>query len=325
MRFGGRRGVQGYGEHAQPVSRVRQAKKQAQPPLESGVELREGFLEESSLGGAPKMAASSGIISSVEDILEEGQLGEAGKIAAPMDFIEDDVILIIDEEIEVQGRNRVVRGEGNVKFAGNSRQPVNSVFDEHPSTSRGASARFECLEEELLDYDEEVEEQVMPAMKGDVKETPHIVPKVVRGDHFGNRCRDMVVGSLPRGEEARSVSVGFGGGREDFGVGMRVNVGGVSQVPRKDGVYVSIQVGSDSGAGADKLEVSSGTVSDVVPKADEAVEVQDTTKSVAVAGSGEVELFRQDGIHLSFMGNENYLLELRLVIADLLSEKLWDR
>ncbi|KAJ1198383.1 hypothetical protein NDU88_002224 [Pleurodeles waltl] len=381
------------------------------------------------------MAASSDMITPEEGILEEGQLGEAGKMAAPRDFIEDEVILISDEEIEVQGGHRVVRGAGNAISAGNSRQQVgkvvrrlpsvggsmlhevqpwdmgnqsmfrlgeqvefidktglvlkgtvcgktsgdgsigraqvlldfwqseqgevipgcgtsgflgghgevtvhrqsgrlaggqslpvkvrapsrhrfegrvksgavyptsrepdglgtlgqgaDSVFDEQPSTSRGASARVECLEEELLDYDE-VEEQVIPASKGVVKEMPHTVPKVVRGDHFGSRHLDMVAGSLPRGEEARSVLVGFGGGREDFGVGMRKggeNVGGVSQVLRKDGVDVSIQVGSDSGAGAGKLEVSSGTVSEVVHKVDEAVEVQDTTNSVGVAGSGYV-------------------------------------
>ncbi|KAJ1165866.1 hypothetical protein NDU88_006283 [Pleurodeles waltl] len=38
----------------------------------------------------------------------------------------------------------------------------------------------------------------------------------------------------------------------------------------------------------------------------------------------EVGLFRQDGVHLTFMGNELYLLELRMLIADLLGERLWD-
>ncbi|KAJ1118528.1 hypothetical protein NDU88_006719 [Pleurodeles waltl] len=39
----------------------------------------------------------------------------------------------------------------------------------------------------------------------------------------------------------------------------------------------------------------------------------------------DVELFRQDGGHLSFWGNEHYLLELRLLIAELMGERLWDR
>ncbi|KAJ1119884.1 hypothetical protein NDU88_008068 [Pleurodeles waltl] len=39
----------------------------------------------------------------------------------------------------------------------------------------------------------------------------------------------------------------------------------------------------------------------------------------------DVELFRHDGVHLSFLGNEHYLLELRLCIAELLGERLWDR
>ncbi|KAJ1200871.1 hypothetical protein NDU88_004692 [Pleurodeles waltl] len=281
-------GVQGHGEHARPVLRVTRARKQAQRPLERGVELREGLLMECSLGGASKMAASSEMMTRNEDILEERQLGEAGKMAAPGDYIEDEVILISDEEIEEQGRHKIVRGVGNVNFASNSGQqagywevmvhrqfgrlaggqslPVkvrapsrhrfegrvksgavyptsrepdglgslgqgeDSFFDEQPSTSRGASARSECLEEELLDYEEEVEEQVMPASKGIVKETLHTIPKVVRGDHFGSRRRDKLAGSLPSGEEAISVSVGFGGGREDLGVGMRKegeNEGGV--------------------------------------------------------------------------------------------------
>ncbi|KAJ1179994.1 hypothetical protein NDU88_005222 [Pleurodeles waltl] len=38
-----------------------------------------------------------------------------------------------------------------------------------------------------------------------------------------------------------------------------------------------------------------------------------------------VELFRQDGVPLTFMGNDLYLLDLRIMIADSLGEKLWDR
>ncbi|KAJ1179862.1 hypothetical protein NDU88_005095 [Pleurodeles waltl] len=123
-----------------------------------------------------------------------------------------------------------------------------------PSTSLGASARVECLEEELLDYEEEVVEQVMPVLRGVVKETLQTIPKVVRGDHFGSHHWDTVAGSLLRGEEALLGAVGFGGGREDFGDGMQKdgeNVCGVTKVLRKDAVDVSIQVGLDSGAGAE--------------------------------------------------------------------------
>ncbi|KAJ1116218.1 hypothetical protein NDU88_004436 [Pleurodeles waltl] len=41
--------------------------------------------------------------------------------------------------------------------------------------------------------------------------------------------------------------------------------------------------------------------------------------------ASHTELFRQDGVHLSFLGNEHYLLVLRLLIAELLRERLWDR
>ncbi|KAJ1126230.1 hypothetical protein NDU88_004638 [Pleurodeles waltl] len=37
-----------------------------------------------------------------------------------------------------------------------------SVFDEQPSTSRGAGARFESQDEEWLDYEEDVEERAIP-------------------------------------------------------------------------------------------------------------------------------------------------------------------
>ncbi|KAJ1152501.1 hypothetical protein NDU88_005276 [Pleurodeles waltl] len=100
---------------------------------------------------------------------------------------------------------------------------ADSVFNEQPSTTRGTSARFECLDEEWLDVDEDVEEQVIPALKGVVRETTHTVLKVVR-DHFGNRRRDVVAGSLPRGEEFKLGSVGFGVEWQYVGIGTRVNV-----------------------------------------------------------------------------------------------------
>ncbi|KAJ1205044.1 hypothetical protein NDU88_000479 [Pleurodeles waltl] len=127
-----------------------------------------------------------------------------------------------------------------------------SVLDEQPSTSRGASARFESTEEEWLDYEEDVEEQVMPALKSVAKGATQSVSEVVRGDRSGNRHLDVAVSNLPRGEE-------LDGGSENFGFGRQVRVasganfgrGPGGLVSRKGGVDVLIQVDSDSGTGAD--------------------------------------------------------------------------
>ncbi|KAJ1205041.1 hypothetical protein NDU88_000476 [Pleurodeles waltl] len=93
-----------------------------------------------------------------------------------------------------------------------------SVLDEQPSTSRGASARFESTEEEWLDYEEDVEEQVMPALKSVAKGATQSVSEVVRGDRSGNRHLDVAVSNLPRGEE-------LDGGSENFGFGRQVVLG----------------------------------------------------------------------------------------------------
>ncbi|KAJ1187362.1 hypothetical protein NDU88_004138 [Pleurodeles waltl] len=157
-------------------------------------------------------------------------------------------------KVRAPSRHRV---EGRVKSGAvspTSREPyglgslgqgADSVCDVQPSTS----ARVECLEEELLDYEEEVDEQVTPVSRGVVKEMPRTISKVVWGDHFGSRRRDTVTGSLPRGEGAISGLVGFGGERVDFGDGMRKdgeNVCGVTKVLRKDGLDVSIQAGTSA-------------------------------------------------------------------------------
>ncbi|KAJ1210115.1 hypothetical protein NDU88_005483 [Pleurodeles waltl] len=99
-----------------------------------------------------------------------------------------------------------------------------SVLDEQPFTSRGASARFECTEEEWLDYEEDVEEQVMPALKSVAKGATQSVPEVVRGDRSGNHHRDVAVGNLARGEEFDWGSANFGFGRQ-VGVGSGANFG----------------------------------------------------------------------------------------------------
>ncbi|KAJ1188807.1 hypothetical protein NDU88_005564 [Pleurodeles waltl] len=288
--------------------------------------------------------------------LEEGQLDAAVKNAARNNFVEEDVIVISDEEMERQDSRRVERGNDNLQSFGQPAKRVNSgcdaprfpggqseskvhqeagrpsggqsvtvkvraplghrregkvksgavyptaresvlsgplgqragsVFDEQPSTTPGASTRFESPDEEWLDYEEDVEEQVIPALKSVVREATQSVPEVVRGDRFGNHHRDMAVGNLPRGEEFGLGSVNFGVERQ-VGVGTGTNVGSVvgGLVSRKGGVDVLIQVDSDPGNGAGKSEVGLDMVSGGVPKEDEAIEVQDSSKSVGVVSSG---------------------------------------
>ncbi|KAJ1129096.1 hypothetical protein NDU88_007467 [Pleurodeles waltl] len=53
------------------------------------------------------------------------------------------------------------------------------AFDVLPSTSRGAGASLEPLEEELLDYEDDVGEHATPVLRGVVTETPEAIPKVV--------------------------------------------------------------------------------------------------------------------------------------------------
>ncbi|KAJ1138395.1 hypothetical protein NDU88_004781 [Pleurodeles waltl] len=57
-------------------------------------------------------------------------------------------------------------------------QSVDPVFDVRPSTSRGTGSNLEHIEEELFDYDEEVETPVASVPKGCVKEMPRVVQKV---------------------------------------------------------------------------------------------------------------------------------------------------
>ncbi|KAJ1123584.1 hypothetical protein NDU88_002052 [Pleurodeles waltl] len=256
----GRKGAQAGKEHVWPCSHVVHSEKQAQQPLEKGIELDKGYLEECSLGCASKMAASSGSINQRKGILEERPLSEAAKMAVPGSSIEDEVVVYLMRmyrskearlvleigkklilvvftgnrqttvhrqferltgvqslpvKVRAPSRHQV---EGRVKSravyptsretygSGSLGQGADSVFDVQPSTSRGAGASVEYLEEELLDYEDEVDEHVTPVLSGVVKEAPQAIPKVVRGVHFGSCRRDTVAGSLPRGEEGISVS-----------------------------------------------------------------------------------------------------------------------
>ncbi|KAJ1155706.1 hypothetical protein NDU88_008435 [Pleurodeles waltl] len=235
-----------------------QLSKQAQSPRKSGAECPLAILDEGTLEGTFTMAAASEKAFHIEGRLEERILDTTVKMAAHRDCIEE-VIIISDEETERQYSHRVERKEENLQSAGLPGEMANRSVRRMPSLDgslchevraesfgsqsvfKGASARFESPDKEWLDYEEDVEEQVIPAQKSVVRETTHSVPKVVRGDCFGNHHRDVAVANLPR-------------------------------VSQKGGVDVSIQVHSDSETGAGKSEVGLDTASGVVPKDDEAIE-----------------------------------------------------
>ncbi|KAJ1209857.1 hypothetical protein NDU88_005229 [Pleurodeles waltl] len=155
-------------EHGQAVS----GSKQAQPPLEKGGELAVVGGKERALGGASKMAASSDADSWSRGTLEERQLGATSKMAVTININEEDVVVISDEEEEVQR-----------------------------STSRGAGGGLYRAEEELLDYDDGVDEELLPMQRGDVMKS-RAVPSVVQGDHSGAHRQELVACNLPRGYAA---------------------------------------------------------------------------------------------------------------------------
>ncbi|KAJ1098215.1 hypothetical protein NDU88_003331 [Pleurodeles waltl] len=98
------------------------------------------------------------------------------------------------------------------------------------------------MEEELLDYEDDMEEPVMPRQRvvkaGDV-------PGVVQGGHSKAHRRDMSAGSLPRGEVGLVGSMKVNELRENFG-GLSgtgaLNVMGGSRKQRMGKVDASIQV-----------------------------------------------------------------------------------
>ncbi|KAJ1189124.1 hypothetical protein NDU88_005875 [Pleurodeles waltl] len=76
------------------------------------------------------------------------------------------------------GHRREVRVKSRAVYP-TAREPVpsgslshgtGSVFEEQPSTSRGTSARFESPDEEWLDFKEDMEKQVIPALKSVVRQ-----------------------------------------------------------------------------------------------------------------------------------------------------------
>ncbi|KAJ1191436.1 hypothetical protein NDU88_000752 [Pleurodeles waltl] len=88
--------------------------------------------------------------------------------------------------------------------------------DVQPSTSQGVGAGWTCGDEELLDYDDEVEDPVMFHKRVVVAEE---APDVTRGGHVAAPPHELTAGNLPRGEvenqrrgnlEARVPKVGVG-------------------------------------------------------------------------------------------------------------------
>ncbi|KAJ1193054.1 hypothetical protein NDU88_002360 [Pleurodeles waltl] len=76
---------------------------QAQPPLETGGGRVAVPLEERTLGGALKMAASSGSDWSMRGALEERTLGVASKMAAPINIDKNEIVVISDDDESEQG------------------------------------------------------------------------------------------------------------------------------------------------------------------------------------------------------------------------------
>ncbi|KAJ1211158.1 hypothetical protein NDU88_006519 [Pleurodeles waltl] len=208
-----RMGAQAFTEHARSDS----GSKQAQPPLEKGGELAGACGKERPLGGVSKMATPSDAYRWSRCTLEERQLGATSKMAAPIHNIEEEVVVISDDEEEIQ-----------------------------PSTSRGAGGGLTRVEEELLDYDDDVDKTVMSMQRGEVTKSG-AVPGEVQGDHSGAHRRDLVAGNLPRGEEGSFVSFGSNEVREVVGSTLRKGVqnfrGGLNE-QRMSKVDASIQVAS---------------------------------------------------------------------------------
>ncbi|KAJ1137348.1 hypothetical protein NDU88_003759 [Pleurodeles waltl] len=350
---GGRMGARARGAHARLVTRA-----QTRSPLERGEEPKMSEVEERPLGGVSNMAAPTNF-SRMMSASAKSEVGTPVKRVAPGPKVIEEVVVISDEEEDLQastegglvkdsrGRAYVSldlwqpdSGEGTSgcdtshassghgvqvshwrsgRMVGDQSLPVKvrapsedwpegrvrpgAVYptsgetagadDAQPSTSQGAGVGWASMDEELLDYEEDMEEPVTSqkwvVMAGDV-------PGVVQGGHTKAHRQDVSTGNLPRGEDGFVGSLRVHELQENFGGLSRtraLNVIGGSRELRMGKVDASIQ-------GFSVLTHENIVVSDV-------------------------ELFRQDGVHLSFLGNELYLLELRLLIAELLGERLWDR
>ncbi|KAJ1128350.1 hypothetical protein NDU88_006729 [Pleurodeles waltl] len=163
-------------------------------------------------------------------------------------------------------------------------------FSVWPSTSRGAGLNLEHIEEEQLDYDEEVEAHEVAVPTGGMVETSRVIKKAVQCDRPVGRNQELVVGNFPSGEDYGLDPIGLGGGR----VGLvdakknsdRVLCGVVGVDHGKGSVDASIQVGIDSKFVSGKSDVSLGIGSEVPGKSDVAKAGDGKAASGAAVGDG---------------------------------------
>ncbi|KAJ1108009.1 hypothetical protein NDU88_005393 [Pleurodeles waltl] len=173
------------------------------------------------------------------------------------------------------------REEGRVRFGAvhpTSGECIGAA-DVQPSTSQGAGAGWTYGDEELLDYDDEVEDPVTFHKRAVVAEE---APDVNRGGHVAAPPHELTAGNLPRGE--------VGNQRQgDLGVLGRARVSkvGVGLREAKNKVDTSIQVNEVTVEG--KSEVSDGNGGGQLTKAVSG-DVSITGSSVTTACSSPVKI-----------------------------------
>ncbi|KAJ1205594.1 hypothetical protein NDU88_001022 [Pleurodeles waltl] len=246
---------------------------QARSPLERGVELVLKDAEERPLAGAFKMAAPM-FFSWSMPASEKNRVSKPVMALAPGSQVSKEIVIISDEEEDVHegtgsvadldsrgdlsaiwadGRDQSLpvkvrapsehRHEGRVRSGEvhpTSRE-IDGPNEAQPSTSQGAGAGWAYLDEELLDYEEELEVPVTSKKRVVVAGE---VPGVVQGCHVPAHRQEVSAGNLPRGEEGFVGSLRLHEGRDSFGDSSRAKVskviGGSREI--RNTVDASIQV-----------------------------------------------------------------------------------
>ncbi|KAJ1096555.1 hypothetical protein NDU88_001691 [Pleurodeles waltl] len=162
---------------------------QARSPVERGVEPKLSDAEESTLGGASNMAAPC-VFSQLTSASGKSKVGTSAK-GVPGSQVTKEIVIISNEDEDLQ---ESIEG-GLVK---DSR---GGADDAQPSTSQGAGVGWASMEEELLDYEEDLEE---PATSQKRVVMARAGPGVVQGGHAKAHIQDVSAGNLPRGAVRRS-------------------------------------------------------------------------------------------------------------------------